>query len=134
MSVHTRQLPTDSMTALDALVDPNARHEPTSSPDVSPQIPERETHATSNDASPPRPQANASPRAEDAGLPWYRRESWLTVQISAFVPILGAVLLPETYRLPLCVLGGSLVAIGSLMLLRRKPTPASPGSRSLEST
>ena len=133
MSVHTRQLPTNSMTALDALVDPNERHERTSSPDAAVPTTERETPAAPNDVTRPRPQRESAAPTEGIGLRWYRRESWLAVQISSFVPILGAVVLPETYRLPLCVLGGTLVVIGSVMLVRRKPTPASPGSHSLES-
>ena len=62
-----------------------------------------------------------------AELPWYRRERWLAVQVAALVPILGAMLAPATYRVPLCVLGGALVAISLMMLLRHKPTPARVG-------
>lgn len=129
MSVHARKLPSDVTTTLDALVDPTARHERASPPEPSRPKHEREALAASDDAPRPRP-VDATARVAVPDLPWYRRESWLAVQVSSFVPILGAVLLPEAYRLPLCVLGGSLVAIGTLMLLRRKPTPASPGSHS----
>jgi len=63
------------------------------------------------------------PSHSPTDLPWYRRERWLAVQLAALVPILGAMLVPATYRLSLCILGGALVAIGTLMLLRHKPAP-----------
>ncbi|MFL5620512.1 MAG: hypothetical protein ACJ79A_19210 [Gemmatimonadaceae bacterium] len=129
MSVHARQLPDNSRRALDTLVDPNARHERSSSPEASPAPRDQETFTASGDAPRRRSAVDADPATDVAGdLPWYRRERWLAVQIAALVPILGAMLVPATYRLPLCVLGGALVAIGTVMLLRHKPTQATAGS------
>jgi hypothetical protein len=125
MSIHTRQLPTNSTTLLDTLVDPNARREESSSPAASAPPADRETLIAPDDPPRRRSAAEASETRDAADLPWYRRETWLAVQITAIIPILGAMLVPASYRLPLCVLGGLLVAIGTLMLLRHKPTVAS---------
>jgi hypothetical protein len=125
MPIRTRHLPTNSRTVLDELVDPNARHQRTPAPEplMSPPV----------KASSPQPEAAPPDRSEfepkvplvpDDGLPWYRRETWLVVQIAAIAPILGAMLAPAPYRLFLCVLGAAMVAAGTLMLLRHKPTPA----------
>ena len=131
MPVHARQLPTNSRAVLDELVDPNARHERASSAEETPTPNDREA-AISPEVTPP-PRSDSDARAVTGGgsdLPWYRRESWLAVQILAIVPILSAMLVPETYRLPLCILGGVLVAVGTVMLLRHKPMPASSRSGS----
>ena len=61
---------------------------------------------------------------EAAGLPWYRKDRWLVVQLAALVPILGAMLAPVAYRLPLCIVGGALVAVGTVMMLRHDPKGA----------
>jgi hypothetical protein len=133
MSAHARQLPNNSTTALDAIVDPNARHDASSSPEASPSPRDHEAVTASGDAPRARSTGDATPATGGADeLPWYRRESWLAVQIAALVPILGAMFVPTTYRLPLCVLGGTLVAIGTVMLLRHKPTPAASRSGSAE--
>ena len=66
---------------------------------------------------------------EAAEMPWYRRERWLVVQSAALIPILGAMLAPATYRLPLCVVGGALVAIGTVMMLRHDPSGARSNRR-----
>jgi hypothetical protein len=131
MPIHTRNLPTNSRTVLDELVDPNARHD-RSTRDEAPLSPkDREAAAPRETESPPRPTFSEESHASGGpDLPWYRREKWLTVQISAMVPILGAMFVPATYRLPLCVLGGALIAVGTVMLLRHKPMPASSGSGS----
>lgn len=128
MPVQSRQLPTNSRTVLDGLVDPNTRHDRSSADGAQPSLSGREP-AGSPDSPPSL--AGSDTETETGGgsnLPWYRREKWLAVQIAAIIPILGAMLVPETYRLPLCVIGGALVAVGTVMLLRHKPTPASSGS------
>ena len=58
----------------------------------------------------------------NAERPWYRKERWLVVQLAALIPILTAMLAPQEYRVPLCILGGALVAIGTVMMLRHDPT------------
>ena len=128
MPIHTRQLPTNSRTALDALVDPNSRHDRSSSDDVMPLPTDQETAVPPEVAPSPGSDFDAKTHGGGSDLPWYRREKWLAVQIAAIIPILGSMLVPETYRLPLCVIGGALVAVGTVMLLRHKPTPASSGS------
>jgi hypothetical protein len=130
MPIHTRQLPTNSRTALDALVDPNSRHERPSSDDVMPLPTDRETAVPPEGAPSPRSDFDAETQRGGSDLPWYRREKWLAVQITAIVPILGALLVPAAYRLPLCILGGALVAVGTVMLLRHKPMPATSSSGS----
>jgi hypothetical protein len=131
MPIHTRNLPTNSRTVLDALVDPNAHHDRSTRDEAPPSVNDRETAVPPEAVSPPRPIFNAESHAGgESDLPWYRREKWLAVQISAMVPILGAMFVPVTYRLPLCVLGGALIAVGTVMLLRHRPMPASSGSGS----
>ena len=130
MPIHTRQLPTNSRTVLDALVDPNSRHDRPSSDDVMPLPTDRETAVPPEVAPSPRADLDAQTHGGGSDLPWYRREKWLAVQIAAIIPILGPKLVPEAYRLPLCVLGGALVAAGTVMLLRHKPIPATSGSGS----
>ena len=130
MPVHTRNLPTNSRTVLDELVDPNARHD-RSTHEAPPSANDREIAIALEAVQ--LPGAKITDESETGGgsdLPWYRREKWLAVQIAAIVPILSAMLVPETYRLPLCVLGGALVAVGTVMLLRHKPMPASSRSGS----
>lgn len=131
MPVHTRQLPTNSRKVLDELVEPHARRDG-STPDEAPSSANDREMAVPPEAV-PLPRAKITDDTETRGLsdlPWYRREKWLAVQIAAIVPILGAMLVPETYRLPLCAIGGALVAVGTVMLLRHKPMPASTGSGS----
>ena len=125
MSIHTRKLPTNSTTLLDRLVDPNSQLVEAPSPATAPAPVHRETVVAPDDPSPPH--SFAEPKAPSDGaanLPWYRRETWLAVQIVAIIPIVGAILVPAAYRLPLCVLGGALVAIGTVMMLRHKPASA----------
>ena len=129
MPVHTRQLPTNSRTVLDELVDSNARHDRSTRDEAQPSSHDRQMDVPPEAQPAPRPIFNDESQAEGSSdLPWYRREAWLAVQIAAMVPILGAMLVPATYRLPLCILGGVLVAIGTVMLLRHKPMPPSSGS------
>lgn len=144
MSIRTRQLPTNSRTVLDELVDPNARHERSSSHERH-QVPGAGPAVAPTEVAPPevaRPDFEPPFRSDfepevttaaSADVPWYRREKWLAVQVVAIVPILSAMLVPASYRLPLCVLGGALVAIGTVMLLRHKPTPALSRSGSADS-
>jgi len=56
--------------------------------------------------------------------PWYRREPWLLTLLLAFAPILAAMVLPRAYHLPLFGLGGSLVVIGMVLLVRRELSAA----------
>jgi len=126
MSIHTRNLPTNSKKVLDELVDQHARHERPSSPAAQPSSNGGASAAPREVTTPPRSEFEPK-HTTDVGsdLPWYRREKWLAVQVAAIVPILSAMIVPVSLRLPLCVLGGALVAIGTVMLLRHKPTPAS---------
>lgn len=63
----------------------------------------------------------ASRQAELAALPWYRRESWLAIILSAVVPIGISLLLPQTLKLAAVGVGGLLVLIGIVLLARHKP-------------
>jgi hypothetical protein len=123
MPMHTRNLPTNSKTVLDELVDPDGRQASSSSPDARTSSNEP-TVATPRSATPPERSefepADAHHRVA-SDLPWYRRETWLAFQVAAIVPILAAMLVPAPLKLPLCVLGGALVAVGTVMLLRHEP-------------
>ena len=126
MSIHTRKLPTNSTKLLDRLVDPNSLQDEAPAPAVAPAPVDRETLVAPDDPAPRRFAADdVAPFDGAADLPWYRRETWLVVQIAAILPILGAMLVPASYRLPVCILGGTLVAVGTVMMLRHKPTSAS---------
>lgn len=134
MSIHTRKLPGDGNVRPGTVFFSNP-------PTVLPSAPAPQPAPESSDqaaAAPPRetPRETARSRrvelaaaASDAAadLPWYRKERWLVVQLAALVPILGAMLVPPAYRVPLCILGGVLVAIGTVMMLRHEP--AGPESR-----
>ena len=131
MPVHARNLPTNSQKVLDELVDPNGDHDRSTPHEAPPSANDRKMPIPPEAV--PLPHVKITDETATGGasdLPWYRREKWLVVQIAAIVPILSAMLTPETYRLPLCVLGGALVAVGTVMLLRHKPMPASTGSGS----
>ena len=133
MSIHMRKLPTSSTKLLDRLVDPNSLQDEAPSPAVAPAPVDRVTVVAADDAPPRRSAAEQIAPSDGATeLPWYRRETWLVVQLAAIIPILGAMLVPAPYRLLLCILGGSLVAIGTVMLLRHKPASASSRSGGLE--
>lgn len=56
-------------------------------------------------------------------VPWYRSETWLVVELAAFVPIALAFMLPPTFQLPLFGLGAILALSGLGMLIARKPSP-----------
>ena len=136
MSIHARQLPTNARKVLDELVDPNTGDARSSPERKNPASHELDTAVPPREAAVPpesRSGTDSSTHADaqfsgGTDLPWYRRETWLAVQIAAIVPILGAMVVPETYRLPLCVVGGALVAVGTVMLLRHKPMRPSSGS------
>lgn len=59
--------------------------------------------------------ASAAPR----GAPWYRGESWLVVSLAAFLPLLLALVVPQSLRVPLVGVAALLVACGMVMLARR---------------
>ena len=61
------------------------------------------------------------PSTPPQDLPWYRSETWLAVELSAFVPIALAFLLPA-FQLPLFGAGALLSVTGLAMLIFRKPT------------
>lgn len=132
MPLHTRPLPSNAKSTLDALLDPAARADLGTRTDMPEATDERV------DAVPPRGGTPHAKVAEPTVLhvaptpsdkPWYRTERWLVVQLLALVPILAAMLFPMTYRVPLFVAGGSLLVTGTLMLMRHAPTSARPAPR-----
>jgi hypothetical protein len=127
MSVHTRKLPGDGNVRPGTVFFTEVPTVLPSGPEASPESREPEVAAPPLEA--PRTLRGdvASARTDGAAdLPWYRRERWLAVQLVALIPILGAMLVPVQYRVPLCILGGALVAIGTVMMLRHDPTGAAP--------
>ena len=131
MPLHTRPLPGNAKSTLDALLDPAARAETGTRTDLPDATRERSDAAPARDT--PRSEVTEPTvvhTATDASdKPWYRTERWLIVQLLALVPILGAMLLPMTYRVPLFIAGGSLVLTGTMMLLRHTPSPTRPAPR-----
>jgi hypothetical protein len=130
MSVHTRKLPGDGNVRPGTVFYPEAKTVLPSSPETQPEKRHPEAPVAPHDA----PQAHDSvvptPAADGAAaLPWYRKERWLVVQLAALIPILGAMLAPEAYRVLLCIVGGVLVAIGTVMMLRHDPAGARPSQR-----
>jgi hypothetical protein len=131
MPLHSRPLPNNAKSTLDRLVDPAARAD-LGTPMELPDATNEPTEAAPPRGTPRRDAADApfvhpAPPASDE--PWYRTERWLVVQLLALVPILGAMFLPMTYRVPLFVAGGVLVATGALMLLRHTPAPSRAAPR-----
>lgn len=59
-------------------------------------------------------------------LPWYRSEPWLAVGASAFVPVLLALVVPESLKVALAVIAGALM-VASLWLLMRRGAPDREG-------
>ena len=115
MSMHARQLPNDAHERIGTIFAPDARSIPPTPPERSPE--------RSTDRTPERtPERTPAPRAPD--LPWYRKERWLAVQLLALIPILGAMFAPAAYRAPMCIVGGALIAIGTVMMLRHHQSSA----------
>ena len=79
-------------------------------------------------ASPTRP-AN---ELHVAGEPWYRRESWLAVCFSAFIPIVPALLLPGSLRTVLLGIGVAIAVVGLAMLVRKELQRMKHGDTTLE--
>ena len=46
------------------------------------------------------------------------------VQLLAFLPIIAAMFLPKAYQIPLFGLGGTLIAVGMVLLIRKELTGA----------
>jgi hypothetical protein len=128
MSIHTRKLPGDGNVRPGTVFFSNPPIVLPSGPQPAPESHEPEATAAPPEAPRARraevPMASIEPAAEQ---PWYRKERWLVVQLAALIPILGAMLVPVAYRVPLCILGGVLVAIGTVMMLRHDPTDAGSG-------
>jgi hypothetical protein len=47
-------------------------------------------------------------------------EPWIAVLITSLVPLVVAIMLPESWRVPLYVVGGGLCAIGIALLLKQE--------------
>lgn len=47
-------------------------------------------------------------------------EPWIAVLLASMVPLVAAVMLPESWRLPLYVVGGVLCAIGIVLLFKQE--------------
>ena len=64
--------------------------------------------------------------------PWYRRESWLALCFLSFVPIVLALVLPESLKTPLLGAGVLIAAVGLAMLVRKELHRMKHGDVSLE--
>ena len=130
MPIHARQLPKNSNSVLHAVVEPDARVDGTSLGGAPSSVGDRREIDSSDDLR----LLDSSERGveRDAAVvtngPWYRREPWLVVQLLAFVPIIAAMFLPKAYHLPLFGVGGSLIIVGIVLLIRRELTASHPSS------
>jgi hypothetical protein len=119
MPIHARKLPADAHERIGTTLAPDKRSIPPSLPESAPAPRIHDSPPQAGDAPYARQRSEATPPHDDgAGLPWYRKESWLAVQLAALIPILGAMFVPAPYRLAMCVVGGALIAIGTVMMLR----------------
>lgn len=73
--------------------------------------------STSPAASPAAPATSSRP--SDA---WYRREPWLAVTLSAFVPVAVGFATPRSMHGPLLAVAAVLVVVGIGLLVRQGPT------------
>ena len=128
MSIHARKLPNELRTALGTVVEPDARNDRAPSTDDAASTRVEPTDISADrqragDVARTEPHARKKGTAvESPDLPWYRTERWLAVQLLALVPILAAMFAPSQFRVPLSIAGGTLVAIGTVMMLMHKPT------------
>ena len=125
MPIHARHLPNNSNSVLHAAVQPEARVDGTAPDGVPSAVGERRTIDPADEL---RPWDGPGRRAErDADVttgPLYRREPWLVAQLLAFLPIIAAMFLPKAYQIPLFGLGGTLIAVGMVLLIRKELTGA----------
>ena len=47
-------------------------------------------------------------------------EPWIAVLLASLLPLVAAVMLPESWRVPLYVVGGVLCAVGVALLLKQE--------------
>ena len=131
MSVHSRPTPKTAIPkeiASNPVTAPLERPEPGSAP--------RQADTRVSDDEPRAERRRVSEagvehqRTDVKSLPWYRTESWLAVMLAGFVPLLAAVIAPQTAHYPLIGWSGVLLVIGGVMLIRqgvfRPPTGAEP--------
>jgi hypothetical protein len=128
MSIHARKPATDRGTTFGSVILPDARHDRAPSTD-GPASTRVEPIATSGDRQRAGDDSHTESSArrqhatvESPDRPWYHTERWLAVQLLALVPILSAMFAPSQFRIPLSIVGGTLVAIGTVMMLMHKPT------------
>jgi len=122
MPIHARHLPNNSKSVLHAAVQPEARVDGIASDGNPSAVGDRRTIGPADDL---RPWDGPGRSAVDATTgPLYRREPWLVVQLLAFLPILAAMFLPKAYQIPLFGLGGTLIAVGMVLLIRKELTGA----------
>lgn len=128
MSIHARKLPNELRTALGTIVEPDVQNDRAASTEDAASA-RAEPAGMSADRQRAGDVARSHPNARKKGtavecpdLPWYRTERWLAVQLLALVPILAAMFAPIQFRVPLSIAGGTLVAIGTVMMLMHKPT------------
>ena len=129
MSLHSRPIPAPS---------PLGNVGSTQLRTQAPVLPEQQptpapSEKTPMDESGPSPRRAPEVRAEPvvpAGAtgPWYRREPWLAVMLSAFAPLAAAVFAPGSARVPLIGLTGLALIIGAVMLVRQGVFAPAPGS------
>ena len=120
MSLHTRPIPapkTPTQVAKNHFVVHPARPEPQPAPPLTDGEPNELTPRAEPN---PTPAARVEPAATDGSArPWYRSEPWLPVSLSAFVPLVAAVIAPDAAQYPLIGLSVVTLMSGVIMLVRQ---------------
>jgi len=80
-----------------------------------------DTRPTENPIAEPirAPESRAEPTVSETSQPWYRSEPWMAVALAAFVPLVAAVIAPDTVQYHLIGLSGVLLVVSIAMLLRQ---------------
>jgi len=138
MSLHSRPIPAPKKTLEDLVSSTSSTQTvlPAPHPTLQPMSPpsgrrssEDNPYAEASRASQAR--AEAVP-ADGTSRPWYRREPWLAVMITAFAPLAAAIFAPDPARYVLIGLTGLALIVGAVMLIRQgvfHPHPDSGPSR-----
>jgi hypothetical protein len=59
-------------------------------------------------------------KQEVGALPWYRSKPWLAVAVTAFVPVILALVAPEALKVALAGVAGALMLVSLGLLMRRR--------------
>jgi hypothetical protein len=113
-SRHQARSPLPGSISVDFEADADGRHDPASDAD------DRKQRDRTGDRDPePGSRSRADVAVGSLGGPWYRTEAWLVVALASFVPVVTAVFVPQSLKVPMIGLGGVLLVAGLVMFPRR---------------